>query len=226
MENASTGAPGEPLRGHHLVGVPRPDVLDDPGDVGLELLAAHVRNKTRRLLRTGGVGGGPGPCGGARSAARLLDQARGALVRRLDLVGAVNARVGEHRHLVLEVVEGDHQLADHQREVGDPERVRVGRAQALDGAHEVVAEVADRPARERRRRSASATRYSPAAPRPPHRGRRPRCRPVPGPRARSASLRPAQLDPGAKAEERVAAEPPALLGGLEQEARAAECSAA
>ena len=47
------------------------------------------------------------------------------------------------------MVEGDDQLADHQRQVGQPERVGVGIGERLDRADEVVAEQADGTAGER-----------------------------------------------------------------------------
>ena len=51
---------------------------------------------------------------------------------------------------MLEVVEDDEHVGEHQRHVGQAEHVRVGLAERLDGAHEVVAEEADRAAGERR----------------------------------------------------------------------------
>ena len=50
---------------------------------------------------------------------------------------------------MLVVVEGDDQLRDHQRQVGEAERVGVRLAERLDGADEVVAEQADGAAGER-----------------------------------------------------------------------------
>ena len=120
------------------------------------------------------------------------------------------------------MVEGEHQLADHQRQVGQAERVGVRLAERLDRAHEVVAEEADRAAGERRQLlrlgdrepaedlGGRAVRVGDGA------ARRPRRRGL-GQRA----VRPAQLEPRAEAEERVAAEP-ALLGRLEQERRPGE----
>ena len=68
---------------------------------------------------------------------------------------------------MLEVVEDDEHVGEHQRHVGQPERVGVGLAERLDGAHEVVAEEADRAAGERRqvgqRRLARARRPRSAA---------------------------------------------------------------
>ena len=123
---------------------------------------------------------------------------------------------------MAEVVEGEHQLADHQRQVRQAERVRVRRAERLDRAHQVVAEEADRAAGERRQqvrlgdgelgqrlgdgavgvRDGAAHHLADLGP---------------GQRA----VRPAQLEPRAEAEERVAPEAP-LLGRLEQERRPRE----
>ena len=52
---------------------------------------------------------------------------------------------------MLEVVEDHEHVGEHQRHVRQPDGVRVGVAQRLDGAHEVVAEEADGAAREGRR---------------------------------------------------------------------------
>ena len=106
---------------------------------------------------------------------------------------------------MLEVVEHDEHVGEHQRHVGQAEHVRVRLAERLDGADEVVAEVADRAAGERRqirqRRLPVAAdlarrdlvRVAVVAERPPHDGAR------------------------AHADERVAPDALALLGGLEQE---------
>ena len=48
------------------------------------------------------------------------------------------------------MVEGDDHVGEHQRHVRQPEHVRVGLGQALDGAHAVEAEEADGAAGERR----------------------------------------------------------------------------
>ncbi len=51
---------------------------------------------------------------------------------------------------MLEVVEDDERVAQHQGHVGQAERVGVRRAERLDRADEVIAEEADGPAGERR----------------------------------------------------------------------------
>jgi hypothetical protein len=124
-------------------------------------------------------------------------------VRPLDLA-VLGEGVGEHRHLVALVVEGEHQLAHHQRHVRQAERVGVRLAQRFDGPYEVVAEEADCAAWEGRQIA------------------------QPGDSEASGQLRrepvgvafvaepPAQGRVWPKAEERVAAEP-AVLGGFEQE---------
>ncbi len=52
---------------------------------------------------------------------------------------------------MLEVIEDHQHVGQHQRHVRQPEQVGVRLAERLDGAHEVVAEEADRAAGERRR---------------------------------------------------------------------------
>ena len=51
---------------------------------------------------------------------------------------------------MAQVVEDEHHVGDHQRHVGQAERVGVGLAERLDRAHQVVAEEADGAAGERR----------------------------------------------------------------------------
>jgi hypothetical protein len=97
--------------------------------------------------------------GGARRAARkragqaladLADGLDGTRVRRLHPAVLLHVGVGEHRHLVAQVVEREDHVGEHQRHVRQPHRIRVGLGEALDRAHAVVAEEADRAARERR----------------------------------------------------------------------------
>ena len=194
------------LRGHHLVGVAGVDVLDDPGDHRLELLARHVGAESRaRTGRppAGAAGRGTGPASRQRTSA-IVSSARS--VGGLEVVVGVD--VGEHRDRVLEVVEHDQRVGQHQRQVGDAERVGVGLAERLDGAHEVVGEHPDRAAGERRQVGAAARR------------RKPR-QLLRGQRVRIAGIaeRPAQHLARAEADERVAADA-ALVGRLEQERRA------
>ena len=51
---------------------------------------------------------------------------------------------------MAQVVEDEQQVGDHQRHVGQPERVGIGLAERLDGADQVVAEEADGAAGKRR----------------------------------------------------------------------------
>ena len=101
------------------------------------------------------------------------------------------------------VVEGEHELADHQRHVGEPERVRVRLPELLHRAHEVVAEEPHGPAGERREL--------------PERGEVEAVDQLGGGRVGIAVVaqRPAQRRVGAKAQERIAAQP-SLLGRFEQ----------
>ena len=189
------------LRGHDLEGVARVDVLDDPGHHRLERLARHVRLELRlggRLrLRPRQRAGEP--------LAHLADRVARTLVRGLVLV---DVGVGQDRHRVLEMVEGDDDVGQHERHVRQPDRIRVDVRQALDGPHAVVAEEADRAAREGDRllgRSLAEARDL---------GRRERVR------VAALGQRPAQHLARLVADERPAADALALLGRLEQERRA------
>ena len=118
---------------------------------------------------------------------------------------------------MAQVVEDEQQVGDHQRHVGQAERVGVGLAERLDRAHQVVAEEADRAAGERRQAlDRGELEGGRGARRPPRRGRRRRWT------ARRSALgehavAPAQHRARPEADERVAADL-ALLRRLEQEA--------
>ena len=196
------GAPA--LRGDDLEGVARVHVLDDPRDHRLELLARHVR---------GELGAGAGRRRRRRGRERAREQrlrlrdrlARGG-VRGVDVGAAVlGVDVHEDRDRVLEVVEHDEHVGEHQRHVGQAEHVRVRVAEGLDGADEVVAEVADRATGERRE---IGQRRLPVA------ADLARGDPV---RVALVAERPAHDGPRAHADERVAPDALALLGGLQQE---------
>ncbi len=150
--------------------------------------------------RSSGRGSGP-----ARRSRTSAISAVGALVRGLDAPVLLDVGVGEDRDLVLEVVEGDDRVGEHQRHVGQAELVRVGLAEALDGAHAVVAEEADRPAGERGQAG--------------QRGLAVLGRHLGGDRVRVAAVGQAPAHDAARlvADERPAADALALLGGLEQE---------
>ncbi len=142
------------LRGHRLEDVAGVAVLDDPRHVGLELLAWHVRLPLRLRTR-------------ARRPARRRHRPGQALAHLVD-----HARVAAHGHdgdRVLEVVEGDQRVGQHQRHVGQADGIGVGVAQRLDRAHEVVAEVADRAAGERAAGRDAARAWWPRPPRRPAR---------------------------------------------------------
>ncbi len=143
------------LRGHDLEGVTGVDVLDDARHHALELRSGHVRLEARHLPRRCSV------CSAARDrtgqhAAHLGDRARGRLVRALDVGLGVEIGVCEDRDHVLEMVEHDQRVGQHQRHVGQPDRIGPGISERLHRAHEVVAEEAHRAAREGRRVRPSA----------------------------------------------------------------------
>ena len=125
---------------------------------------------------------------------------------------------------MAQVVEDEHHVGDHQRHVGQPERVGVGLAERLDRAHQVVAEEADRAAGEGRQ---ALDRRQPVAVQVLGDGRvgigrlvrasaRRRRGRLAAPLGEDA-VAPAQHRARAEADERVAADL-ALLGRLEQEA--------
>ncbi len=105
---------------------------------------------------------------------------------------------------MLEMVEHDERIGEHQRHVGQPERVGPRLAERLDGAHEVIAEEADGATGERRavldRRLLEARDV------------------LRGERIRVAAVgeRPAEHGARAKADERPAPDALALICGLEQ----------
>ena len=200
-ERLGRGGRRPALRRHDLEGVAGVDVLDDPRHHRLERLARHVGLELRL---------GPGLGGRARQRAGepladLADRLLRALVGGLVLV---DVGVGEDRHRVLEVVEGDDDVGQHERHVGQADRVGVDGRQALDGAHAVVAEEADRAAREGDR--LVGRRLPEAA----DLGRRQRVR------VAAVGQAPAHHLARLVADERPAADALALLGRLEQEGRA------
>ncbi len=177
------------------------DVLDDPGDHRLERLARHVAARTRGSRALGGRLGPRQRAGeplahlGDRSRARASPSAR----RR---------RRWRARDRVLEVVEDDEHVGEHQRQVGQAERVGVG----LAAAARRCARSRSRRSRPRRRRTAAGRRAAPGG--AGDRGG--------GDRVRVAVVaeRPAHDLARPEADERVAADALALLGRLEQERRA------
>ena len=110
---------------------------------------------------------------------------------------------------MLEMVEDDERVGEHQRHVGQAERIRRGIAEGLHGADEVIAEESDGAADEGRRVLASAPDWCGQALR--------------SDRVRVASVgeRPAEHRARAEPDERPAPHALALVGGLEQERRLA-----
>ncbi len=91
--------------------------------------------------------------GSGKALAHVGDSRDRLLVGGLDPAGldVLAEHVGHHRDLVSEVIEGDEHVRDHQREVGQPELVGIGRSdRGLGVADEVVAEQADGAPGERR----------------------------------------------------------------------------
>ena len=191
----------------HLVGVAGVDVLDDPRDVGLERLAAHVRTRTSAPSRAPCVSSaGSGPASRARTCADRLDRAG---VRGVDVGLVVEVGVGEDRD---RVARGGRRRRSRRRASAP---CRAARA---------------RPGWAPGRRSTARTQSKPKKPTaPPANGGRPgdlrlahlghgvvreRVRVSPVGQA------PAQDALRAPADERPAADLLALLGGLEQERRA------
>ena len=142
---------GEALRRDHLEGVAGVDVLDDPRDGRLELLPAHVGLKVDR---------GPSSAVGldrrdrlAEPLAHLADRLHGAGVGLLD-PAVLDEGVGDQRHLVALVVEGDQYVGDHQ---GHVRAARPGRGSARAAARR-CGRGRSRRSRPRRPRTAAARR--------------------------------------------------------------------
>jgi hypothetical protein len=101
----------EPLRQHHLIHVARRDVFLPLADLFLELLARVVRPhvERRRLV---------GPRRHREIAFELafeeLDLGAGELVQRLEVVVGPDARVGDDQDPVLDVIESEHRVEQHE----------------------------------------------------------------------------------------------------------------
>ncbi len=160
----------EALAEHDLEGVAGVDVVADALDAGLVLLPGHGR----------GDGSGRGRrvrgdlCGVDHAAGRAGGEGRGQLLAyegdALDRarVGAVHVapvdeRVGDDGDGVVEVVEHQHGVGQQERHLGQAEVVRRRVRQRLQAPHEVVAEVADEAAGERRQGRRLAARRRPVA---------------------------------------------------------------
>ncbi len=104
----------EALRQHHLVDVAPGDVLLRHADVAFEVLAARERADGRRL--------GAGRAAGNRLCVRLfelplqeVEPRIGELVQRRQVVGRRDAGVGDEQDPVLDVVERQHRVEQHER---------------------------------------------------------------------------------------------------------------
>ena len=190
------------LRGHDLEGVPGVHVLDDAGDHRLEGLTRHVALelghgaiRVRRMARPRHRSGEP--------PAHVGDGVVGGGVGVVHVLLGVH--VGQHADRVLEVVEDDQHVGEHQRQVGHADRVGVGLPERFDRAHEVIAEHAHRPSGEGRQ--VGQRRLVVAR----HGGR--------GDLVRVAGVpeRPANHLAGPEADERVAAHALALIGRFQEE---------
>ena len=116
--------------------------------VALELLAAEVRLELGRIegdrLRVGLRQRA------AKRLANLGDIALGTLAGGGDVAFGPEKGMRDDGQLAAVMVEGEQDLADHQRHVGQPDRVGVRLAEpGLDGADEVVAPESDRAAGQR-----------------------------------------------------------------------------
>ena len=86
----------------------------------------------------------------AQALTSVGNRRRGPLVGSVDPALVTGEGAGHDRQLVAQVVKDEQQVGDHQRHVGQAERVGVWLAKRLDRAHEVVAEEANGAAGERR----------------------------------------------------------------------------
>ena len=117
------------------------------------------------MLTVGGVDHAPGRAGGegrGQLGAHVGDALDGALVGPVH-VASVDEGVGDDGDGVLEVVEDEHGVGQQERHLGEAEVVRRRVRQRLQTPHEVVAEVADEAAGERRQGCRLAARRRPVA---------------------------------------------------------------
>ena len=163
VERVDVGRHLEPLPQHHLEGVAGADVLLHRLD-GVHVVAA------RRSAHLGHGRSRRGP----RRTTRGLRQVGGHGVEARDgvVVGPAGEDVGDEQHGAVGVVEDREVGRQHHRELGHAEVVGRGAGQPLEPADDVVAEVADQAAGQRRQ--PGSTRASAAA-------RRPRAAPRAGP---------------------------------------------
>ncbi len=127
----------EALRRHDLESVARIDVLDDPRHHRFKVLARHVRLKARRRarasFRTGRHRAG-------QACPHFGDRACRCLVGPLRVRLGVEVGVGHDRDRVLEMIERDERIGEHQAPCPAGRASSVARlAQRLDRTHEVIA---------------------------------------------------------------------------------------
>ena len=80
------------------------------------------RSRSAGAGTSAGVRRGTGPASAPRTSAIV---ARGLLVGALDVGLGLEVGVGDDRDRVLEMVEDDERVGEHQRHVGQTERIRV-----------------------------------------------------------------------------------------------------
>ena len=137
-------------RQHGLERVARPDILEDPRHVPLERLP-RVGRRGRDSRRGVGQRERCEVVPGAQAADDLVEPRLRRFVQPESAAGRGAARHLHGRHddrPAEQIVDDDQRIGDHHHGVGEVERVRRGVGQALDGPHQVVAEVAHGAARE------------------------------------------------------------------------------
>ena len=180
----------------------------------------------RRRLRARDLGRIDHPAGRAggewcgQPGAHVGDALDGALVGAVD-VAPVHERVGDDGDGVLEMVEDEHRIGQQEGHLRQAEVVRRRVRQRLQTPHQVVAEVTDEAAGERRQGCRLAARRRPVAAHEVGDGREGvvvlQAQPVAVLLHRQAPVLVGHEGAGADAEEREAAQVLSLLGALEQE---------
>ena len=177
----------------------------------------------RDLGRVDHAAGRAGGEGRGQLGAHVGDALHGALVGAVH-VAPVDERVGDDGDGVLEVVEHEHRVGQQERHLRQAEVVRRRVRQRLEPPHEVVAEVADEAAGERRQGCRLAARRRPVAAHEVGDGGEGvvvlDAQPVAVLLHREAPVLVGDEGAGADAEEREAAQVLALLGALEEEGAA------
>ena len=227
-ERRDVGRRAEALGQHDLERVAGVDVVTDALHARLVLRAAHGRGdgavRGRRIgADLGCVDHAPRRAGGegrGQLGAHVRDALHGALVGAVD-VAPVDERVGDDRDGVLEVVEHEYRVGQQERHLGQAEVVRRRVRERLQAPHQVVAEVADEAAGERRQRCRLAARRRPVAAHEVGDGGERvvvlEAQPLAVLLHGEAPVRVGHEGAGADAEEREAAQVLALLGALQEE---------